>query len=136
MNTLLFSHPEASVRSRRQRDWEEDQSRWEARLRKLAGRMPAEEKIVAAPRLLLARTALELAAKVSHRDNLLIPRSLPTFTGTEPEDLVCGKCSDIIGRGITSLTARREHPQGSRLVVRCPCGALNLLSRKRRRSLQ
>jgi hypothetical protein len=42
---------------------------------------------------------------------------------------VCGKCGDVIGSRISPATARREHPEGERLVVRCTCGALNLLSR-------
>jgi RNase P subunit RPR2 len=76
-------------------------------------------------------TRLSLIARVTRRDQLLIPRILPALTGTGPESLACGKCSGLIVSGLTCRTARREHPEGSRLVIRCTCGALNLLSSER-----
>jgi hypothetical protein len=105
-----------------------DEARWETQIRKMAGHAAEETRrpvrSVRAP----VRTSLEVANGVTRRDALMIPRTLPTFTGDENEDLVCGKCGDVIGFRISPRTARREHPEGDRLVVRCTCGALNLLS--------
>jgi hypothetical protein len=115
-------------RSVRERSWDEDQARWEKQLRKLAALGRAKDEAPATVRLAPARTPLELVASVGPRDALLIPRLLPALTGTEPEDLLCGKCQTVVGRGISARTARRRHPEGQRLVLRCACGALNLLA--------
>ena len=129
----MISSPHAQTdtlkRAARQLECRADEARWEAQLRKLAGRQPIADRPVAAPRFALVRTALELATRVSRRDALIIPRTLPAFSGNGIEDLVCGQCSDVIGMGVTLRVARREHPEGDRLVVRCTCGALNLLTR-------
>lgn len=105
-----------------------DEARWEAQIRKMAGQGAQESKPTVAARTARVRTALEVAARVTRRDAVLMPRTLPTFSGSENEDLVCGKCADVIGVRISPGTARRAHPEGERLVVRCTCGALNLLS--------
>lgn len=113
----------------RQREWDEDEARWEARLRQLAGRqVPSRDPAGPVPRP-LRKTPLQLACSVTRRDWLLLPRSLPSFSGNDPEDSVCGKCSTLIGSRISARTIRSRHPDGERLVIRCVCGALNLLSR-------
>jgi len=71
---------------------------------------------------------LPLTSRVGHRDLLLLPRTLPALTGTGLENLICGKCCALVGSRLSCRTARREHPEGSRLVIRCTCGALNLVS--------
>lgn len=127
-----MSHAFASLgvreRSARERSWDEDQARWERQLRKLSAPARAKDEAPAIVPLAPARTPLELAASVGPRDALLIPRLLPVLTGSEAEDLLCGKCQLVIGRGISARTARRRHPEGQRLVLRCACGALNLLA--------
>jgi hypothetical protein len=127
-----MSHAFASLgcreRSDRERIWDEDQARWEKQLRKLAARGCAKDEAPAIVRLAPARTPLELTASVGPRDVLLMPRRLPALTGTEPQDLLCGKCQAILGCGISARAARRRHPEGQRLVLRCVCGALNLLA--------
>lgn len=121
--------PGGFERSARQREWDREQAAWEARLRKLAGRVTAEEKpVLAAP---LERTILPPAGRVRRLDALLLPRSLPALVGSERVDLACAGCSGIIGQAITARTARREHPEGKRLLVRCTCGALSLVSANR-----
>ena len=124
-----LSRPDGFARSTRQREWEDDQAAWEARLRKLSGRVAAEERV--APPVVLEPKLLERAERVTRLDALLIPRSLPALVGSERGDLACAGCSSVIGRAISARTARREHPEGRRLVVRCTCGTLNLLSPKR-----
>lgn len=128
-------HPSATDRRAiRQHECNMDEARWEAQLRKLARRKPIEEKRPPPARPSLVQSPLELTARVTSRDVLLIPRHLPAFTGDEHQDLTCGRCSSVIGSGIALRTARREHPEGDRLVVRCLCGALNLLSLQSGRS--
>ena len=120
-------------RSARERSWDEDQARWERQLRRLAAPKRAAEEAPANLRLAPARTTLELAASVGPRDNLLIPRLMPALTGTEPEDLLCGSCGIVVGCGISASTARRRHPERQSLVIRCACGARNLLAGDRGR---
>jgi hypothetical protein len=123
--------PPCRVKSVRQIEWEQDEDGWETRLRQLAVPVSAQGKPIRRAQRPLRKTVLQLAGKLTRRDALLLPRSLPGFTGTEREDLTCGKCSDLIGSRITAPTIRRRHPEGERLVIRCVCGALNLLVRDR-----
>jgi RNase P subunit RPR2 len=109
-----------------QREFEEDQLRWEERIRALSTQRTARMAPPARPQC--PPTRLALTKRVGHRDLLLLPRALPALTGDSPESLVCGKCSSLIGSGISCRSARRKHPEGSRLVIRCTCGAMNLVS--------
>ena len=110
----------------RRSEYEEDQLRWEEKIRTTTTRKVVSMVPPAQPPC--PPTRLELASRVSRRDLLLIPRTLPALTGAGPANLVCGECCELIGAGLTCRTARREHPEGSRLVIRCTCGALNLIS--------
>jgi hypothetical protein len=129
MKTSLNSAADKFERAAWRRASDADDARWEAQIRNMAD--PAVEESrpplgrIPAP----IRTALEVAAGVTRRDVLIMPRTLPSFSGDENEDLVCGRCGDVIGFRISPVTARRKHPEGERLLVRCTCGALNLLSR-------
>jgi hypothetical protein len=120
-----LGRPAGFARSARQREWEADQAAWEAKLRKLAGRLAVEGK--PASRIPHEPRILEPAGRAKPLDALLLPRSLPALVGTEQSDLACFGCAGIIGQAITARTARREHPEGARLVARCTCGALNLV---------
>jgi hypothetical protein len=124
-----LGRPGGFARSARQREWDREQAAWEARLRKLAGGVPAEEKPVL--QASLERAVLPPAGRVRRLDALLLPRSLPALVGSERVDLACAGCSGIIGHAISARTARREHPEGKRLLVRCTCGILNLVSASR-----
>jgi hypothetical protein len=126
--------PQTFARSSRQRDWEEDQDRWEAQLRRLAQVKQAEERRLPAGQRPVARTPLELATAFTRHDSLFLCRSSPEFSGSEREDLVCGKCGDTIGSHITPETIRSRHPEGDRLLIRCMCRALNLLTANGSRS--
>ncbi len=128
-SATLLARAGLSEPSARQREWDDDQAAWEARLRALAGRAAAEQ--IAPPELPPAPTMLEPAGRVRRTDALILPRSLPAFVGTERGDLACARCSAIIGRSITPRTARRKHPEGDRLVVRCTCGDFNLVHSNR-----
>jgi RNase P subunit RPR2 len=58
----------------------------------------------------------------------MVPKTV-LFEGDEDEDLICGKCGGILGRGVTRKTAflRFASPSG-RLVIVCPsCTANNAL---------
>lgn len=105
---------------------EEEQLRWEEQIRALSRRTTARTVPSAHPQC--KPTRLALTSRVGHCDVLLLPRTLPALTGTGPESLICGKCSSLIGSGLGCRAARRDHPEGGRLVIRCTCGALNLIS--------
>ena len=109
---------------------DDDYLRWEEQIRSQTARKPAGMEPRIHPPCPPVR--LELTSRVTRRDLVLTPRALPALTGAGPANLVCGKCSELIGSGLTCRAARREHPEGSRLVIRCTCGALNLLSAKQR----
>lgn len=129
MKTSLNAAADKYERAAWRRRCDADEARWEAQIRNMAGHAMEEPRPPAGSGFAAIRTALEVAASVTRRDALFMPRMLPTFRGHENEDLVCGKCEDVIGFRISPVTARREHPEGERLVVRCTCGALNILSR-------
>jgi hypothetical protein len=119
-------------RAARQRERDEEEAGWEAQLRRMAGDAkysePAIGRLVAPVRM-----ALEIVGGVTRQDSLLLPRTLPVFTGDEHENLVCGKCSEVIGFRTSVPSCRRLHPEGDRVIVRCTCGALNLLFQVERR---
>jgi hypothetical protein len=129
MKTSINAAADQIERAAWRRRSDADEARWEAQIRKMAGHAAEEPGPPVSRGPVPIRTALEVAGGVTRRDALIMPRSLPTFSGHENEDLVCGKCGDVIGLRISPVTARREHPEGERLVVRCTCGALNVLSR-------
>jgi hypothetical protein len=52
---------------------------------------------------------------------------LPGFTGSEPCDLVCGHCGEVIGAGVSPSVCRKLLYCPTQLVVRCLCGAHNRL---------
>jgi hypothetical protein len=122
-----FSDPcEPLERGARERECDEEEAGWEAQLRRMAERAKYSERVleqVVAP----ARIVLEIVGGVTRQDSLLLPRTLPVLTGDEHENLVCGKCSEVIGFRTSAASCRRLHPEGDRVIVRCPCGALNLL---------
>jgi hypothetical protein len=128
MKTLLKAASDQFERVAWRRACQADEARWEAQIRRMAGRSTKDSEMPVVVRTAPVRTTLEVAADVTRRDALFMPRRLPTFSGIENEDLVCGKCAGVIGFGISSATARRRHPEGERLVVRCICGALNRLA--------
>lgn len=129
MLDLRNAEPRSPPKTARQRESDEEEARWEGRLRQLAARQaPSHDPAGPAARP-FRKTSLQLASGVTRRDWLMLPRSLPSFSGTEPEDSVCGKCSGILGSRISPRTIRSRHPEGDRLVIRCVCGALNLIAR-------
>ncbi len=119
-------------RAARRRECDADEARWEAQLRRILKHETRHPDPVADRRLATVPRSLEVVVGVTRHDSLLIPRTLPAFIGGEREDLLCGKCSDVIGSQTTPPTARRQHPEGDRLIIRCTCGALNLISRTSR----
>ena len=129
MISCISNHSVRLAELRRQPVCEDDQLRWEEQMRALttqrAVRMAPPVHAPCPP------TRLTLISRVTRRDLVLVPRALPAMTGAGPANLVCGKCSELIGAGLSCRTARREHPEGSRLVIRCTCGALNLISSER-----
>jgi hypothetical protein len=129
MKTSLNAAADKSEEAAWRRRCDADEARWEAQIRKTAGRAAEESRLAVGSNSAPIRTALQVADGITRRDALILPRTLPMFRGDENEDLVCGKCGDVIGFRISPVTARRKHPEGERLVVRCTCGALNLLFR-------
>lgn len=134
MQISLSNHCPNFERRGQRPEWNEDQARWEASLRRQSARrtiqampnLPVLESAIFAP----ARTRLEITRRVTRRDALILPRALPAFEGQAHEDLMCGGCDAVIGSRISLRLARRAHPEGDRLIVRCLCGTNNLLSRE------
>ena len=126
MIARLSNHSTRLASVPRRSECDEEEIRWEERIRALSKQKVV--RLVPPVRPQCSPTRLSLTSRVTRRDHLLIPRALPALSGTESENLVCGRCSEVIGSGLTRRTARREHPDGSRLVIRCTCGALNLVS--------
>ena len=114
-----------------QRERDEEEAAWEAQLRRMAKYQTREIEPAAAPAPAPpVRTAMDVVSGRKRHDFLLLPRRLPIVTGSESEDLACGKCGTVIAARTSRETARRRHPEGDRLVVRCTCKALNLLCGK------
>ena len=103
-----------------------EEAHWEAKLRQLARRETRHVAPVSRPAI-AKRSSLKLVTAITRHDALLLPRSWPLLTGSEAEDLACGQCSNVIGAGITAAAARSQFPEGERVIVRCRCGAFNLL---------
>lgn len=127
MQTSGIAEAQRAPRSARQQERDEDEARWEARLRHLTRQKQWSERSASVAAVESRTTSLELASKLTPHDAVLLPRALPRFTGDEHEDVVCGRCRDLIGSQISPCTIRRRHPEGKRLVIRCLCGAFNLL---------
>ncbi len=121
--------PRSREALRLERDWAADEARWEAQLRKAGRAIPMERQpaIVRGPAV---RTMLDVVDGVTRYDSLIIPRALPVTTGSEAEDLACGKCGSAIASRASRDTVRRSYPQGERLVIRCTCRALNVICGK------
>lgn len=130
MISCLSNYSTRLVELPRRSKCDDDHLHWEEQIRSQTARKPAAMR--SPVHQLCPPTRLELTSRVTRRDLVLIPRALPALTGAGPAKLICGRCSELIGSGLTCRTARREHPEGSRLVIRCTCGALNLLSAKQR----
>ncbi len=103
-----------------------EEAQWEAKLRQLARREVKHGAPVSRPAI-TRRSSLKLVTAITRHDALLMPRSWPLLTGSEAEDLACGQCANVIGAGITTASARSHFPEGERVIVRCSCGAFNLL---------
>jgi hypothetical protein len=123
-----MSQVPSPAKSDRQRETDEEDARWEARLRQLSARKSLPGVGTARAPSPPRKTSLQLVSSLTRRDALLLPRSVPGFSGSEPDDFICGKCSGLIGSRVSPTTIRGRHPEGERLVVRCVCGALNLVS--------
>lgn len=106
-------------------DWAIQQAAWERKLRRSAA--AGEWQRPCASPASRRPTQLALADAFSPRDTLLIASKAAPLTGSEPEDLACGKCGQILGEGFSARGLRRRHPEGRRLIVRCSCRALNLV---------
>lgn len=103
-----------------------EEAQWEAKLRQLARREIKHVAPVSRPAT-ARRSSLKLVTAITRHDALLMPRTWPLLTGSEAEDLACGQCANVIGSGITTAAARSHFPEGERVIVRCSCGAFNLL---------
>lgn len=132
MKTSICQPPSSLERAVWRRQEAEDEARWEAQIRRLREqqaqkpRPPTLEPARASVATLVS-TRLEISGRVRRRDTLLIARTLPLLSGSDDEDLLCGKCSVVICARTSRQFARRQHPEAVRLLARCTCGALNLL---------
>lgn len=129
--SLSLPNPVPRDLSSAERRWGEAERRWEAQLGKQAAHGRAMSEAAAIIRSAPARSFLQLISTATPRDALLLPRILPAFTGNEQEELLCGKCYEVIGVGVSAHSVRRRHPEGRRLMIRCLCGGLNLLARSK-----
>lgn len=132
MKTSICQPPSSFERAVWRRQEAEDEARWEAQIRRMRKQeaqkpRPPSSAPVQVPVATLASTRLELSARVTRRDTLLIARTLPLLSGSDDEDLLCGQCAVVICARTSRQSARRQHPEAARLLARCTCGALNLL---------
>jgi hypothetical protein len=59
------------------------------------------------------------------------PRGQPLFRGDDPksdENLVCGSCGGLLGRGISLEVLRGKFSAPTQLAILCDCGAHNLIA--------
>lgn len=120
--------PAAPVeRTARQREGDVQDARWATQIRNMAKHETRtfEPRITASPSP--TRTILDIVSKVRRHDMLLIPRVLPIAAGSEPEDLLCGRCAELVASGTSRKSLRQRYPEGDNLIARCTCRALNLL---------
>lgn len=110
----------------RRRDQALEEAAWEARLRSVA-MTEAREGPMPAPAPSPVRTILDVVDGMTRYDNLVMPRTLPVAVGSDDEDLACGNCGQTIASHSSREALRQSHPQGDRLVIRCPCRALNVV---------
>lgn len=52
---------------------------------------------------------------------------LPVMTGSDEGDLKCGACGKVIAERTSPASFHRKIQTEQRLVVECPCGALNVV---------
>jgi hypothetical protein len=55
------------------------------------------------------------------------PPGTPLFEGGDSEDLMCGSCGEILARNLSVVTARENFVAPAHVVVKCNCGAHNLI---------
>ena len=51
----------------------------------------------------------------------------PVLKGNEPDHLACGACGDVLAWNVSSETMCKMFIVVHRLLLRCRCGALNLV---------
>jgi hypothetical protein len=55
------------------------------------------------------------------------PPGAPLFEGEDSEDLMCGSCGGIIAHNLSIVTARENFVAPGHVVIKCDCGAHNLI---------
>jgi hypothetical protein len=61
------------------------------------------------------------------QDGVIVAHVLPVIAGNEDENLACGSCKAVLGRNISTRTVYERFPGNHRRIIRCTCGADNLL---------
>jgi hypothetical protein len=65
------------------------------------------------------------------RASILGATVLPIFTGSEPENQLCGRCAVILAKGVSLNTLRFTFSAPVQFLIQCPqCRAYNTLSVK------
>jgi hypothetical protein len=127
MKTAIYEPPHRRDRVAWRREEAADEARWEAQLRRMPKHATRHNEPVADGPPASTHGVLEVAHGLTQFDTLLTPRTLPLFTGDEAGDFACGRCAVVIGSRTSLATVRDRHPDGERLLVRCTCGAWNVL---------
>ncbi len=69
-----------------------------------------------------------IAEAVTDQDAIMVAEKLPALTGNGNEDILCGSCNQVLAEKLTPQAIRRMAPTENRLVLRCTCGANNLVA--------
>ena len=65
------------------------------------------------------------------KDSILNFTSLPGMKGEDDESLACGRCKTVLCRNVSTRTVYSKFGAPNRLLIRCTCGATNLLPSQR-----
>ena len=76
-----------------------------------------------------AKVCLQVVEPEEGRDSIVpaTEASFPILKGRDSEHLACGACKDVLAWNVTRDTARELFISAGRLLLRCRCGAHNLV---------
>jgi len=80
-----------------------------------------------------ARICLQVVQPEQGKDSIIpaTQRSFPILKGRDRDHLACGACNEVIAWNVSGETAREMFMVASRLLLRCRCGAHNLVRPQR-----
>ena len=79
------------------------------------------------------RVCLQVVEPQQGKDSIIpaTEKSFPILKGRDRDHLACGACHEVIAWNVSSETARELFLVANRLLLRCRCGAHNLVRPQR-----